>query len=201
MDKIGQCYRMMKTPAEALTEKKELFETPEVYEEVFRDRDPENYLFPYLCHEYYWGFWHAKRFPRIREVCTDSLDDARLRRLIKAKGQVVSHSVGLSCWLFQSGEEWSRSDARSAYGTFESENPNLDAWTRHIGIAFFSLLQLLEGINKERRNQGLEDITVKKHLERIKQEAFRDLQASISNFAEVLFGKNWKRQIIKKIRP
>lgn len=200
MDRIGQCYRMTTEPAEALTKKRDLFESQEVYDRVFRDRVAEEYLFPYLCWQYYWEFWHAKQFEAIREVCTEDFDDAQLRRLMRAKGQVVAHSVGLSRWLFQTGETWTAADAGDAYQTFAVENPLISEWTRHVGIAFHGMLEFLESVNEGRRTQGLDEVGLKKHLERSGQRTFRDLQSSISKFATLLFGKNWKKQIIRKIR-
>ena len=197
MDEIGQCYRMLETPAEALTKKKELFEDETIYEGVFESgRGPKEYLFPYLCWAYYDRFWHSRNMKAIHEACGTAFSDEQVRRLLRAKGQVVAHSVALTRLLFQADEFWSATDAEMAFAAFLSEKLQVVAWTRHIGVAFAGFMRVLDNINEERRNQGIDELSVKKRLEESGQRALRELWSSISANAAILLGSSWKAEIV-----
>ena len=199
MDEIGQCYRMLETPAEALTKKKELFEEESVYEGVFKsDRGPKEYLFPYRCWAYYNAFWQSRNLAAIDEACGTAFEGDHLRRLLRARGQVVAHSVALTRLLFQVGEFWKAEDAATAYVAFSVEDPRVVAWTRHLGIAFAAFMRVLEDINKERREQGRDDLLVKKKFEESGQQALRRLWSSIATNAQILLGNGWKAEIVHR---
>lgn len=174
MEYVGQAWRMLNgEPAAALTRKRELFEDDKIYQSVFQtQRSPEQFLFAARLRMAYDEFWHGKNFDGIRSTCGSYLSDDTLRRFMRAKGQVVSHSVALTCQLLKDGRSnFNLHDAKSGLTLVDDFNNKLRRWNIVLAKAFH---ERLEAIDQDEESPGF-----KKYLEQPNSEASKALWRSI----------------------
>ncbi|MBE9115412.1 AIPR family protein [Lusitaniella coriacea LEGE 07157] len=180
MEYLGQAWRMLEGfPSVAITQKRELFDNEEIYSKVFSPRrNPEQFLFASRLRTKYEEFWHGKNFEGIRSTCGNYLTDSMLRRMMNAKGQVVSHSVALTCKALKKGKSWELSDAKIGLKLIDNFESKLLPWNRILAKAFHEMLQALD--NDE------EAVGFKKTLEKSDGNALKTLWSSIEATASIL---------------
>ncbi|MCX7592919.1 MAG: AIPR family protein [Fischerella sp.] len=179
MEYVGQSWRMLSgQPSEALTQKRDLFDDDNVYSSAFNPRrDPEQFLFAALLRTKYEEFWHGNNFEGIRSTCGSYLTDNILRRMMNAKGQVVSHSVALTCRAIKQGGNWELKDARLGLTLINNFETKMKAWNRLMAKAFHEMLQAID--NDE------ESFGFKRTLEKNGGEALERLWRSIEATASI----------------
>lgn len=179
MEYVGQSWRMLSgQPSKALTHKRELFDDDNIYSTVFRSRrTPEQFLFAAQLRTKYEAFWHGKNFDEIRNTCGDYLKDNILRRMMNAKGQMVSHSVALTCRGLRSGQEWELKDAKIGLTLIKEFDTKMIAWNRLLAKAFHEILQAVDNDD--------DSLGFKKTLEKTGGEALEQLWTSIEASASI----------------
>lgn len=180
MEYVGQSWRMLSgKPSESLTQKRDLFDDDDIYSNVFHPRrEPEQLLFAAQLRTKYEDFWHGNNFAGIQRTCGAYLTDSILRRLINAKGQIVSHSVALTCRAIKEGESWELRDARTGLRVINNFDTRMMAWNRLLAKA---LHEMLQAIDNDENSLGF-----KRTLEKTGGEALEQLWASIEASASIL---------------
>jgi len=179
MEYVGQSWRMLSgQPSEALTQKRDLFDDDNIYSSVFNPRrDPEQFLFAAQLRTKYEEFWHGNNFEGIRSTCGSYLTDGILRRMMNAKGQIVSHSVALTCRAIKKGDNWELKDARLGLKLLNNFDTKMIAWNRLLAKAFHEMLQAIDNDD--------ESIGFKRTLEKAGGEALEKLWTSIEASASI----------------
>lgn len=196
MERLAQSFEMQEKPAEALTKKGSLFEDAKVYSSIFTgSRTAADYLFPEICRRYFEDIWHRKNCSLIQTLCGEQMSDDVIVRLLKAKGQIVSHSVALTIKLFQAEGLWTPNSAQLAFAVLVSDGASLEPWMRHLGRAFFQMQEKLDELN----SVDPVGTTLKKYLERGEQASLKELWNGIVSGAGLWMGKNWRKRIIQEI--
>lgn len=180
MEYVGQSWRMLDGyPSRSVTKKRELFEDENIYKSVFNpNRSPEQYLFAAKLRKEYEGFWHGNNFEGIRTTCGSYLDDAILKRILAAKGQIVAHSVALTCIFFKSNKSWSLADAKLGLEVLNDFDTKWKPWNRLLAKSFHELIQQ---IDRDEESLGL-----KRTLEKTDSNALEQLRNSIEASASIL---------------
>lgn len=193
MEYVGQSWRMLLgQPSEALTQKRDLFDDENIYSNVFHPRrDPEQLLFAaQLCTKYE-EFWHGSNFEGIRSTCGSYLSDGTLRRMMNAKGQIVSHCVALTCRAIKKGENWELKDARLGLKLINNFDPKMTAWNRLLAKAFDEMLQAIDNDDNS--------LGFKRTLEKASGEALEQLWASIEASASILLTFSAEKKTLRDI--
>jgi len=179
MEYVGQSWRMLSgQPSEALTQKRNLFDDDNIYSNVFNPRrDPEQFLFAAQLRAKYEEFWHGNNFEGIRSTCGTYLTDGILRRMMNAKGQIVSHSVSLTCRAIRR-DNWELKDARLGLKLINNFDMKMIAWHRLLAKAFHEMLQAIDDDD--------ESLGFKRTLEKAGGEALEKLWTSIEASASIL---------------
>lgn len=205
MEKAGQSYRMLFEPARSITRKREMFDDDDVYSWVFRsNRSPEHYLFAFLLRRRFETLWHHTTIGAMQAIIGRHVKETTVRRMLRAKGQVVAHSMALTRMLLQREEPapdggdvttWTAADSRNGLLFAENFEPVGNQWLRLLWKAFKETLDSADGDDEDR--------SFKKLLERGERAALEELWMSTSEAAAFLLGPEWRQEmraeILKKV--
>jgi hypothetical protein len=193
MEREGQSWWMLFSPAEAITRKKRLFEEDEIYQRVFTaQRSPKQYLFAELLRRAFESFWHGRNFEAIRRICGEHMTDVLLRRMMRAKMQIVAHSMALSRQLLQSeSENWTSKDAQAGLGLIPMFETSMAKWLRLLGGAFVQYMGKL--------GSDEEAFPLKRSFERGDDAAFGELWTHASTIAAFSLGPDWSSSLRQEL--
>lgn len=193
MESVGQAWRMLSgQPSESLTQKRDLFDDDNIYSNVFHPRrDPEQLLFAAQLRAKYEEFWHGNNFEGIRNTCGIYLSDNILRRMMNAKGQIVSHSVALTCRVLKKGENWELKDAKLGLKLINNFDTRMTAWNRLLAKAFHEMLQAIDNDD--------DSLGFKRTLEKSGGGALEQLWASIEASASILLAFSTEKKLLRDI--
>lgn len=198
IEQLGQSFRMLSAPVEAITRKKELFEDEDVYNAVFvKGRGPDAYLFAELLRREFATFWQKGNLANVIAVCGASFDEIVLARFMRAKNQLVSHCVALTGRLFGWHDEWTHGEARRAVEVLLDKNFTSTPWLRHIGIGLTMMLEVIDGITAN--TPDAEPVNIKKYFERTANQTLELLWKSISTNARLIAGAEWQKQVLQQL--
>lgn len=185
MEYVGQSWRMLDGyPSRSITKKRELFEDERIYKSVFNpNRSPEQYLFAAILRKKYEEFWHGNNFEGIRKAGGKYLDDIVLKRILHAKGQVVAHSVALTCRAIKSGKTWSLKDAKLGLQLIDDFDIKWKTWN---GLLAKSFHELIRQIDSDEESPGLKSILEKSSDNETLEQLWSSIDSSASGMLSLL---------------
>ena len=174
---LGQAWRMLDgQPAEALTRKREMFEKDDVYDDIFNPgRDTLLYQLAVELRRYFDMFWRGQNAKEIAQAWGDDFTDDTLNRLMRAKGQIVAHSVALSGFAIRGKQRWSNVNLESAIANARALESGKSIWLTALSFAFRNRLA---HVDQAKTVAGL-----KRYLESSEQAALNAMRTDVSSFA------------------
>ena len=146
ISELGQAWWIFNSsPSTAITQKKQLFEDDLTYANVFSEDIPvEYYLAAILLRERYTEVWSAAKRAKLKQTFGRWLKDDVVNYFMRAKGQVISHSVALtSRFLVKEDGGWEPVEITKLitkladHATFVNE---FEDWNKQlVGMAFKNL--------------------------------------------------------------